>query len=229
MAQKFTFAQREEGFDNHIEHSIRGYTNLWNDVLKISDFFIEDESNVVDVGCSTGKLLKSMIDQSSYAKKCNFYGIEIEEDFFPQFDDDEQNPKYSNLRYFRGDVRDFAFKDCTLVTSIFTLQFIPEFQRRDIIKQIYEGLRYGGAFVFAEKTVSECPRIQDIRTFTYYDFKREHFTTDDILDKEKQLRHMMKPVSRRELMNMCMTAGFELERIDSFWQNYGFTGFIAVK
>ncbi len=51
---KFTFAQREEGFDNHIEHSIRGYTNLWNDVLKYSEYFVEDHTNVVDIGCSTG-------------------------------------------------------------------------------------------------------------------------------------------------------------------------------
>ena len=29
----FTFAQREEGFDDHIEHSIRGYTNLLEDVI----------------------------------------------------------------------------------------------------------------------------------------------------------------------------------------------------
>ena len=30
----FTFAHREEGFDNHIEQSIRGYSDLMN-ILKI--------------------------------------------------------------------------------------------------------------------------------------------------------------------------------------------------
>ena len=29
----FTFAQREEGFDDHIEHSIRGYKNLLEDII----------------------------------------------------------------------------------------------------------------------------------------------------------------------------------------------------
>ncbi len=230
MAQKFTFAQREEGFDNHIEHSIRGYNNLWNDILKISEYFIEDESSVVDVGCSTGKLLKKMIEQNTYAPAASYYGIEVEEAFFQGFDEDGVDPRYNRqLSYFRGDVRDFEFKDCTLITSIFTLQFIPEFQRKDIVKQIYSGLRYGGAFVFAEKTIAESPKIQEIRTFTYYDYKREHFTSDDILDKERQLRHMMKPNTRQELLNMCATAGFSFSKIDSFWQNYGFTGFIAIK
>ena len=32
----FTFAHREEGFDEHIEKSIRGYSNLLEDVLTAS-------------------------------------------------------------------------------------------------------------------------------------------------------------------------------------------------
>lgn len=224
---KFTFAQREEGFDNHIEHSIRGYTNLWNDVLKYSEYFVEDYTNVVDIGCSTGKLLKAMIAQNTFAPHANYVGIEVEEDFFKSYDEDEE--QFSHLRYHRGDVRDFRFLNCSLVTSIFTLQFIQEKERSSIIKQIYEGLNPGGAFIFAEKTIAECSKIQDIRTFTYYDYKREHFTSDDILNKEKQLRHMMKLNTRKELINKCATAGFAFDRIDSFWQNHSFTAFIAIK
>ena len=224
---KFTFAQREEGFDNHIEHSIRGYTNLWNDVLKYSEYFVEDHTNVVDIGCSTGKLLKAMIAQNTFAPHANYVGIEVEEDFFKSYDEDEE--QFSHLCYHRGDVRDFSFLNCSLVTSIFTLQFIQEKERSSIIKQIYEGLNPGGAFIFAEKTIADCSKIQDIRTFTYYDYKREHFTSDDILNKEKQLRHMMNINTRKELINKCATAGFAFDRIDSFWQNHSFTAFVAIK
>ena len=224
---KFTFAQREEGFDNHIEHSIRGYTNLWNDVLKYSEYFVEDDTNIVDIGCSTGKLLKAMIDQNTFAPRAKYIGIEVEPDFFKGYNSDED--KFPFLMYHRGDVRNHHFENCSLVTSIFTLQFIPEKERTSIIKQIYDGLNPGGAFVFAEKTIADCSKIQDIRTFTYYDYKREHFTSDDILDKEKQLRHMMKLNTRKELIQKCATAGFAFDRIDSFWQNHSFTAFIAIK
>lgn len=224
---KFTFAQREEGFDNHIEHSIRGYTNLWNDVLKYSEYFVEDYTNIVDVGCSTGKLLKAMIAQNTFAPDAQYVGIEVEEDFYKTYDEDEHN--YNHLYYHRDDVREYQFSNCSLVTSIFTLQFIPEVQRLDIIRQIYDGLNPGGAFIFAEKTASEYSKIQEIKTFTYYDYKREHFTAEDILDKEKQLRHMMKLNTRNELISKCATAGFSFQKIDSFWQNYGFTAFIAIK
>ena len=49
----FTFAHREEGFDEHIEQSIRGYSNLLEDVISLSRYFVEDDTTIVDIGCST--------------------------------------------------------------------------------------------------------------------------------------------------------------------------------
>ena len=222
---KFTFATRDEGFDNHINQSIRHYSDLWDDVLSMSQYFVEDYTNVVDIGCSTGKLLKAMIAQNTFAPEASYIGVEVEPDFYDILDEDERN--ILNLHYEKNDIRSFHFNNCSLVTSIFTLQFMPQRDRQDVINSIYEGLHRGGAFIFAEKTVAESPRIHEIRTFTYYDFKRESFTTDDIMDKERTLRHMMKPNTRSELIDMVTNAGFE--HVDSFWQNHAFTGFIAIK
>ena len=93
MVGKFTFATREEGFDQHIEQSIRGYSNLWNDVLQLSRYFVEDHTNVVDIGCSTGKLLTSMIDQNdSFAPLANYNGVEVEEDFYEEWHHEDVPP-----------------------------------------------------------------------------------------------------------------------------------------
>lgn len=225
MTGKFTFATREEGFDTHIDTSIRGYGDLWQDVVDISQYFVENDTMVVDIGCSTGKMLKSMIAQNTFAPRAEYEGIEIEEDFWGEYENDERN--FNRLRYFKGNVLDYGFYNCSYVTSIFTLQFMSHKDRQEIIRSVYEGLNPGGAFVFAEKTMPENVRIHEIRTFTYYDFKRRTFTTDDIMDKERQLRHMTKPSTRNELITMCNTAGFAA--VDTFWQNHAFTGFIALK
>ena len=222
---KFTFATSEEGFDNHIEKSVRGYTNLWNDVLSLSKYFVEDYTHVVDLGCSTGKLLKAMIEQNRYhIPQAQYVGIEIEEDFFKDYRKDEE--EFGHLKYFKGDVREYDFQNCSLVTSIFTLQFMKPKDREETIKKIYNGLNHGGAFIFSEKTFSCDPRVQDMMTFMYYDYKRKNFTDTEILDKEVQLRHMMKPNTKTELFKMCMDAGFELH---TFWQNFNFIGIIALK
>ena len=77
---KFTFANSLEGFDSHISNSIRGYDFLWDDILKLSEYFVEDKTNVVDIGCSTGKFIKKMALQNNFCN-CNYIGIEKEEDF----------------------------------------------------------------------------------------------------------------------------------------------------
>jgi tRNA (cmo5U34)-methyltransferase len=225
MTGKFTFATREEGFDNHIDGSIRGYGHLWQDVVDISQYFVENETMVIDIGCSTGKMLKSMIAQNTFAPEAIYEGIEIEKDFWESYDEDERN--FHNLQYFKGDVLSYDFYNCSYVTSIFTLQFMSFRDRKEVFKKVYNGLMPGGAFVFAEKTMPENVRVHEIRTFTYYDFKRKTFTTEDIMDKERELRHMTKPSTRNEILEMCRSSGFDV--VDTFWQNHAFTGFIALK
>jgi len=223
---KFTFATSEEGFDTHIDQSVRGYSNLWTDVLKFSEYFVEDGTCVVDIGCSTGKLLKSMKEQNDkFAPKCFYKGIEIEEDFFPKLIDEE------NLKFWKGDVRSFDWVtgavNCSLVTSIFSLQFMPKTNRQQIIDRIYEALVKGGAFIFSEKIFSIDSQLQEMMQFCYYDYKRQFYSAEELLDKEVNLRHMMKPLTYSELLEMVEKAGFE--SVQPFWQNFNFVGIIAIK
>ena len=223
---KFTFATSEEGFDTHIDQSVRGYSNLWTDVLKFSEYFVEDGTCVVDIGCSTGKLLKSMKEQNDkFAPKCFYKGIEIEEDFFPKLIDEE------NLKFWKGDVRSFDWVtgavNCSLVTSIFSLQFMPKTNRQQIIDRIYEALVKGGAFIFSEKIFSSDSQLQEMMQFCYYDYKRQFYSAEELLDKEVNLRHMMKPLTYSELLEMVEKAGFE--SVQPFWQNFNFVGIIAIK
>ena len=223
---KFTFATSEEGFDTHIDQSVRGYSNLWTDVLKFSEYFVEDGTCVVDIGCSTGKLLKSMKEQNDkFAPKCFYKGIEIEEAFFPKLIDEE------NLKFWKGDVRSFDWVtgavNCSLVTSIFSLQFMPKTNRQQIIDRIYEALVKGGAFIFSEKIFSIDSQLQEMMQFCYYDYKRQFYSAEELLDKEVNLRHMMKPLTYSELIEMVQNAGFE--SVQPFWQNFNFVGIIAIK
>ena len=225
MTQTFTFAQRAEGFDTHIDLSIRGYSDLIDDVLKFSEYFVEDDTNVVDIGCSTGKMLRAMIDQNTFSKNATYVGVELEKEFVAGWERERENTQ--NLHFLNEDIRDFKFDNCSFVSSIFTLMFMPPNHREMVIKNIYDGLNSGGVFVFSEKTMADSAKVQDIRTFIYYDYKRKSFTTDDIMDKEKTLRSMAKPNTRDELLNMCKAAGFS--KIESFWQNHAFVGFLAIK
>ena len=133
----------------------------------------------------------------------------------------------ANVNFEKKDVRNYTFENCSLVTSIFTLQFMPRKDRFDVLQNIYNGLNHGGAFIFAEKTVCEDSRLQEMITFNFYDYKRKHFEASDILEKEKTLRNMLKPNTWKELEGMLQCAGFKTAQ--PFWRNHMFVGAIAIK
>ena len=227
----FTFAHREEGFDEHIEKSIRGYSQLMSDVVSLSRHFVEDDTNIVDIGCSTGKMTQRLLEENQdHCVEANYVGVEIAEGFFKDLDkrheDIVKNNPWAKVDFIKDDIRNYKFKNCSLITSIFTLQFMSPKDRQEVLNKVYNGLNKGGAFIFSEKTFSCNPRVQDMMTFMYYDYKRKNFSDKDILDKEVQLRHMMKPNTKTELYKMVQDAGFE---IHTFWQNFNFVGVIGLK
>ncbi len=224
----FTFAHREEGFDEHIEKSIRGYSNLLEDVISLSRYFVEDDTSIVDIGCSTGKLTKAMIEYNQdHCSNGNYIGIEIAEGFFKDLENRADELKEHQVDFILDDIRNYDFENCSLVTSIFTLQFMPKKDRLDVMKNVYKGLNDGGAFIFAEKTICQNALVQDMITFNYYDYKRKSFDTEDIMDKERTLRHMMKPNTWEELEMNLAKAGF-LD-VQPFWRNHAFVGALAIK
>ena len=109
----FTIAHREEGFDKHIEQSIRGYSDLIQDVISLSRHFIEDNTNVVDIGCSTGKMTKALIDYN--LDQCNntkYIGLEIAEGFQGDLQKrkEEINEYYRNVRFEDSDARLYEYE-----------------------------------------------------------------------------------------------------------------------
>jgi tRNA (cmo5U34)-methyltransferase len=227
----FTFAHREEGFDNHIEQSIRGYSNLLEDVVSLSRYFVEDDTNIIDIGCSTGKLTKAMMEYNSdHSPTAQYFGVEVAEGFVLDLRDrrlELNTAGFNNVEFIMKDIRKFQFSNCNLITSIFTLQFMPKKDRKKVVQNIYHGLNEGGAFIFAEKTICESALVQDMITFNYYDYKRKSFDTEDIMDKERTLRNIMKPHTWKELELMVSFAGFRT--VQPFWRNHSFVGALAIK
>ena len=227
----FTFAHREEGFDEHIDKSIRGYQDLLSDIVSLSRYFVEKETNVYDIGCSTGKLTEAMLKKNQDIEDVHYYGIEVADGFVGDMKSREikLNSDYSwnKIKFFHEDVRDSMIINESLITSVFSLKFMSMRDRLPMIKKVYNGLNEGGAFIFAEKTICENAKFQEMITFNFYDYKRKFFDTKDIMDKEQTLRNIMKPNTWKQIEKYIYDAGFK--DVQPFWRNHMFVGAIAVK
>lgn len=223
----FSFKKHATNFDVHIKASIRGLEHLRDDCVSFSQYFIQKNSTVLDIGCSSGELLQA-VRQYNLKRYANiqYVGLDIEKGFKRQWSK-RQKP---NLRFKHADAQTFkGYRKLSVVYSLFTLQFLPETDRLPLVKKIYEGLMPGGAFILSEKVLAKNSKFQDMLWGTYYDFKCRSFSEKEILDKERSIRDQMHLWSEFKLFEMLRSAGFTSAYTQLFWRNHLFIGIIATK
>lgn len=212
-------------FDKHILSSVPLYEQGHTLVTNISDFFLSNNSICYELGCSTGTLLKKIVDHN-INKQIKIIGIEIEQDMV-----DFANNKlkeYNNIEIICDDLLNVEFEKSDMIISYYTIQFIKPRIRQMIFDKIYESLNWGGAFILFEKVRGADARFQDITTALYTDFKIEQgFTKEEILDKTRSLKGVLEPFSTQGNLDLLKRAGF----IDvmSIMKYICFEGFLAIK
>lgn len=207
-----------EDFDEHIAKSIPNYHLLSNAICDLSTFFLKPDTHLIDIGCSTGKLLKKIPFEG------NKLGIDTSHHLLPA------NDTLSNIEFMQADIRYLKeLPPSSLILSIFTLQFIPIADRLRVLQLIYQSLEKGGAFIIAEKTFQPNGLLERVFTNAYYDFKRQSFSTEEIMNKERDLRALMSVQTSGENLHLIEKAGFEIENSDTFWKFYNFEAWVFIK
>jgi tRNA (cmo5U34)-methyltransferase len=200
-----------DDFDNHINLSIPHYADLNNQILKYAEYFVEPGSRVIDIGCSTGELIKRLAD----LEEAEYIGID-NSNLLPEY--------HPRIEFCSEDLREFdRYEDSSLILSVFTLQFLPRDVREEVLDKVRLGLRKYGAFIMCEKTYSEDGRLQDMTNSMYYEYKSQHFTPEEILDKERALRNSFHCYRLEDLMEQARAIG----KAEIFWRSYNFVGIIV--
>lgn len=203
-----------KNFDEHIAQSIPNYHTLTEAICDLSTYFMIEDTQVIDLGCSTGKLLEKLPHRG---KKI---GIDIADNLLPESHDE--------TLYIRRDLRAINdFGKSSLILSIFTLQFIPYEDRPHILDNIYQSLVEGGGFIWAEKVREENGLLEQSINGAFFDFKRKAFTPEQILDKERDLRPIMKVNTSCKNQELAEKAGFSVGTM--FWKFYNFEAWLYVK
>ena len=214
----FKFEDHADEFDNHIDKSIVGYTGFVDDTVKISRFFIEPKTNVVDIGSSTGLFLKKMANYNKI-KSVEYFGIEPVEAFGEVEGVTILPDEFDNV--------DFKDNSCSFVTSLMTIQFLNIHERTKIFNEVYKWLTPGGAFVFAEKLDMQDSKVNEILQNLVIEDKRQTFNDSEILDKDFGLRSVMHRGRADDFIYQAYDAGFKT--CELIWQNRRFAGFVAIK
>jgi tRNA (cmo5U34)-methyltransferase len=210
MENSFTF-ENFEAFDNHINASIPTLSELDVLVKTLSYDLAQEGTYVVDVGCSTGRVLRGM----RHRKNVNYLGIDRDMEIEPS----------TAVEFRRVDILDTEVPDASVIIAMFTLQFLPPHQRGEVLETLHGALVRGGVLILAEKTHADNPRIDTINQSTLMRHKTKSFTGEEIVTKQMGISPIMHLRTETELFK-------ELDMFDSvstFWAWGGFRAVIATK
>jgi len=210
---KFSF-DTIKNFDDHIAKSIPNYDLLCESIISLVPNFLTPNTAIIDLGCSTGKLLESIPFDGRKI------GYDKSKNLLPA--------SHGKTSYMLRDVTTVShFVDASVVLSVFTTQFIDRNKRQDLLNRIYSCLVNGGAFIWAEKVHAYDSFWEHLFTTAHYDFKRKSFTAEEILDKEQELRTVMHLQTSEENQKMAWEAGFRKTAL--LWKFFNFECRVFVK
>jgi tRNA (cmo5U34)-methyltransferase len=231
-------------FPDMIKRSVPGYTTIIPMIGVISEHYAQDNSQLYDLGCSLGASLLAMRNGVK-AKNCKVVGIDnaqamlercqtyvdmdsadidsVGQDSACAEDINENVPVELHL----GDVTCFPYKDASVITLNFTLQFIDPDKRQALIQTLFDAMLPGGALILSEKICFEGIE-QTLQEQLHWDFKRANGYSDlEVSQKRSALENVLLPETAQAHINRLKAAGFS--QASQWYQCFNFTSFIAIK
>ena len=215
-----------DAFADHVRRSVPLYDEAQDLICRISDYFVQNNSTVYDLGTSTGQLLAKLATRHEAKSGAIFIGIDHQEDMITHAG--KAVDHLNNVKLEVADVNLWEYQPCDLIVSCYTLQFIPPRIRQDLINTLYRSLNWGGGFLLFEKVRAPDARFQDICVGTYTDFKLEMgFSEAEIVNKTRSLKGILEPFSTEGNLGLLRRAGFQ--DIMTVFKYVPFEGFLAIK
>lgn len=216
-------------FDDMVSRSVPYYDEMQRMTVELVGDFARDNTNIYDIGCSTGTTL-ALIDEKIGATKANLIGIDNSAEML-----EKAKQKLSTLGLKHSydlqcaDIqRDLAIENASVVTMLLTLQFVRPLYREKIVRTLSEGINPGGCLLLIEKITSEETTFNRLFIEHYYAYKRRNGYSDmEIAQKREALENVLIPYRVEENVDLLKQAGFR--HVEMFFRWYNFCGIVAMK
>jgi tRNA (cmo5U34)-methyltransferase len=220
-------AQVADVFENMIERSVPGYRLALDTIALLTERYAQPETNCYDLGCSLGAATLRIRQQ--LPASCHVIGVDISKDMVARcLTNVGRDHSQATIEIRLQDLRDTQIKNASVVVLNFTLQFVPDVDRDQVLKRISDGLNDNGVMVLCEKISFDDSEEQRLLETLYYDFKRLNGYSDlEIAQKRAALENVLVPNTCAALRQRALEAGFK--RVDTIMQCLNFVALLATK
>jgi len=184
---KFTFDQKVvDVFDDMVLRSVPGYKQMIELIGLAGRTYPVINSNVYDLGCSTGAVTLS-IASNLKSKSIKIFSIDNSQEMLDQCSKNLLGTE-ANIQYICDDIENIQFENASLIVLNLTLQFIKPRNRSKLVKRMHESLLPGGALIISEKIIHENESINKSLIDLHETFKRENgYSETEIAQKRKAI------------------------------------------
>lgn len=215
-------------FDDMVERSVPFYNEIQRMIIELAAEHALPNTNVVDLGCSTGTTMIGL--NTLVSDNIKFIGLDDSIEMLKKCDLKLKEANFKrDYELITGDLHeDVKIENASVVILCLTLQFVRPIYRERLLKMIYDGLVPGGVLIISEKILAEDSMFNRNFIKYYYDYKRRNqYSEMEISQKREALENVLIPYKLSENFKMLREAGFPL--VETFFKWYNFSGFIAVK
>ncbi len=229
QVKDFAFdAQVVEVFPDMISRSVPGYNTIIDTIGRLSQRFVQKNTNVYDLGCSLGAATLAM-RKGIKTKQCKIISVDNSSAMVERCK--------MHINAFKGDtpvevieanIQDMKIKNASMVVLNFTLQFIEKKERQTLIDNIASGINTGGILVISEKISHGDSVIDEHLIDLHHDFKRANgYSELEVAQKRTALENVMLTDSIDQHIKRLSNAGFS--HVSPWFQCFNFISFIAIK
>ena len=210
--EKFVFDEQVAAvFGDMIRRSVPGYATAISMTGVIAGRYAKAGSRVYDLGCSLGATTLAMRHHIGSAGS-TIVAVDNSEAMIEACRENlaAGQPGGADVELVCDDIRGVEIRNASVVVLNFTLQFIPEEERADLLHTIFEGMLPGGVLVLSEKIAFDDPHQGRIFEELHHDFKRANGYSDlEISQKRSALENVLVPESIEKHLQRVEQAGFK--------------------
>lgn len=227
--EDFSFDESvSRAFSDMVDRSVPGYRTLIANIGPIAAHFIQPQSHCYDLGCSHGAASLSVFKSLS-DKTVKIIAVDNSPAMIKHCDELIKKENASSTIHTQlADIQDVKFENASVVILNLTLQFLPISQRKQLLENIYQGMRSGGACILTEKIILKNSSNEILFQQLHEKFKAaNNYSQLEISQKRKALENVLVRESLEEHQDRLNDIGFS--SIETWFQCINFVSLLAIK
>jgi tRNA (cmo5U34)-methyltransferase len=227
--EDFTFTREVAAvFDDMVQRSVPFYQEIQRMTVELVHHFHRHGGRWYDLGCSTGTTIAQYLSRAE-----NLTGVIGVDASLPMVE--EARRKVEPLQgghlvsFWTDPIEALTdLPDASVVTILFTLQFLRPLRREEVLRTCFRSLAPGGAVVLGEKILPDNPKVTRLFIEHYHALKaRNGYSEGEIARKREALENVLIPFRASENIELLSNAGFSC--VEQVFRWYNFALYLAIK